>query len=101
MADGNPSTPQEPVTIELDHPIQVGKMREPLTELTLRPVKGKDLRRLKTSADNPIPMALELAGYISGQPTQVIDELCGNDLTEVLRVTSDFFGGTPETGDDP
>lgn len=87
----------EPVTVKLRKPIPFGS--ETITELTLRPVKGKDLRRLK--ADRPIPMTLELAGYLSGQVTEVIDELEGGDLAEVLRVASDFFEAFHETGSEP
>jgi len=89
----------ERVTIDLKKPIMFGDVT--VTKLTFRPLKAKDLRRLKSSMDQPMALTLELAGYLSGQVTQVIDELEGEDLQEVLKVVGDFFGGTPKTGPTP
>jgi hypothetical protein len=89
----------EPVTLKLRKPITLGS--QTITELTFRPIKGKDLRRLKEPAERAMAMTLELAGLLSGQTTQVIDEIEGEDLQEVLRVVSGFFGATPGTGTEP
>ena len=86
----------DPVTIELEHPIEFGS--KTIAELTFRPIKAKDLRRVKAPDHRRIEMTLELAGYLSGQPTQVIDELEGNDLMKVLDLVADFLSGSPATG---
>lgn len=90
------SSAKEPVTVLLHHPIQFGT--RVVESLTLRPIKAKDMRRLRASTDRPMAMMLELAGYLSGEVEQVIDELQGEDLQEVLRVVSGFFGGSLATG---
>ena len=84
--------------VKLRHPITVGT--ETTQELSFRPIKGKDMRRIKTPAAQSLAMTLELAGYLSGQPTHVIDELQGDDLTEVMQVVTGFLGGSPATGDE-
>ena len=84
----------EPVTIKLTKPIIFGS--ETISELTLRPIKGKDYRRLK--ATSGMGIILELAGYLSGQVTQVIDELEGEDLQEVILAVSVFMGSSREIG---
>jgi hypothetical protein len=43
-------------------------------------------------------MILELAGYLTGQTTQFIDELEGDDLAEVERVVVHFFANSQGTG---
>lgn len=89
----------ESTTVQLRKPIQHGS--EVITQLTLRPLKGKDMRRLKASTDQPMAMIIELAGYLSGQVTQVIDELEGEDLREVMQAVSGFLGGGLTTGAEP
>ena len=89
----------KPVTVKLRHPIEFGSER--IEKLKLRPIKGKDMRRLKSPADRPMAMIIELAGYLSGQPTQVIDDLEGEDLQDVIRVVSGFFGDGLATGVGP
>jgi hypothetical protein len=89
----------EPVTIKLSNPITVGSTT--VTELTVQPCKAKYKRRLKTPTDRPFAMFLELAGYLTGQTTQVIDELEGADLAEVERVVTIFFANSQETGTEP
>lgn len=86
----------DPVVIDLANPIEFGSKM--ITELTIQPLKAKHLRRLKASEDRSLAMMIELAGYLAGQPTQVIDELEGEDLHRVIGVVADFFGGGPQTG---
>jgi hypothetical protein len=89
----------EPVTIKLKSRIHFGL--QIIEELVVRPCKAKDKRRIKTPTDRPFAMILELAGYLTGQPTQVIDELEGEDLAEVERVVANFFANSQGTGTEP
>lgn len=86
----------EPVVITLRKPIEFGKTT--VTELTIRPVKGKDLRRLKPS-DPPLVQTLNMLSWLSGQPLQVVDELEGDDLGKALGVVNDFLFATQGTGE--
>lgn len=98
----------EPVTIILRKPVTLqvrtgnGPKEKTVTEITIRPPKGKDLRRVDRTK-SPIAISLDMASWLSGEPTQVIDELEGADLKEVLRVVDDFFvaiqsGGSSSSG---
>lgn len=82
----------ERVVVKLLHPIAFGN--QTIEELAFRPMKAKDLRRLQSPAERSLAMMLELAGFLCGQPTQVIDELTGVDLRAVLKVVNDFFGAS-------
>lgn len=87
----------EPKTIKLRTPIALGA--EGVSEITIRPVTGKDLRGLDVKKGN-LDMTLTLAGRLSGQPDIVIDKLTGKDLAEVLSVTGDFLGECTPSGSD-
>lgn len=97
--DAHERDPAQPCTIELQHPITWGKKE--IAEIVLRPVTGADLRKLKTPTDRPLAMVLELAGYLSGQPYQIIDRLQGEDLGRVMDETNFFFASSQETGKKP
>jgi hypothetical protein len=84
----------ERTVVKLKNPITLGSER--IDELTFRPLKAKDLRRCK--AKDGMPQILELAGYLAGQTTQVIDELEGEDVLSVLKVVNSFFVDSQETG---
>ncbi len=86
----------EPVIIKLRKPITFGS--KTLDQLTIRPLKAKDLRRMKDS-DSALQSTLNMASYLSGEVSQVIDELEGDDLREVLEVVNDFFHAIQGTGD--
>lgn len=86
----------EPVVITLRKPIESGKAT--ITELTIRPVKGKDLRRLKPG-DPPVVQTLNMLSWLSGQPMQVIDELEGDDIGKAMAVVNDFLFATQGTGE--
>jgi hypothetical protein len=98
------ATPQQPapcpVVIRLRTPITEVDgvpLDVPLTKLTLRPLKAKDLR----SYDERKPamgQQIDFAGKLSGQPREVIDELSGPDLGEVMGVVDDFFLGIRRPG---
>lgn len=85
----------EPVTIKLRKPITFGNRT--VAELTIRPIKAKDLRRIN-DADSSMVQALDLASYLSGEVKQVIDELEGDDLWEVVAAVNGFFRDTRGTG---
>lgn len=89
----------EPVTVKLRQPIHFGS--QVVEELTVRPVKGRDLRRIQAPQDRQLQLTMELAGYLTGQVREVIDELEGEDLVEVLTVVASFFSGSPLTGSEP
>lgn len=87
----------EPVTVRLSKTISLGS--RVVQELTIRPVKAKDLRRVKDS-DSSMISTLNMAGWLSGEVSEVIDELEGDDLARVIQVVNDFLfviqGGTTE-----
>lgn len=93
----------EPVTIVLSKPVSIevktgnGPRIKKVDQLTIRPPKGKDLRRVDRSK-SPIAVSLDMASWLSGEPTQIIDELEGSDLREVLKVVDDFFSAFQSGG---
>lgn len=86
----------DPVVVMLRKPVEFGKTT--ITELMIRPVRGKDLRRLKPT-DPPLVQTLNMLSWLSGQPLQVVDELEGDDLGNALRVVNDFLLATQGTGE--
>lgn len=86
--------PHEPVTIPLVYPIQFGERR--IGSLTLRPLTAKEMRR--TQGKNTMSIMLDYAGYLSGEPPQVIDLLQAVDAVEVTNAVTDFFGVSHRTG---
>lgn len=88
----------EPVVITLRKPVRAGQ--ETIAELTIRPVRGKDLRRLNPS-DPPLVQTLNMLSWLSGQPMKVVDELEGDDLGTALGVVNDFLFATQGTGSKP
>ena len=90
------SKPLEPHTFYPARPIIFGSKE--ISELVFQPCKAKHLIRCTESKDNVIPYMLELAGFLSGQPSQVIGELEGSDVWEVVAICSDFFAGSQPTG---
>lgn len=95
-AAAEPVSMTEPVTITLRKPVTLevrtgnGAKTKTVTEITIRPPKGKDLRRVDRTK-SPIAISLDMASTLSGEPSQIIDELEGADLREVLKVVDDFF----------
>lgn len=87
----------DPVTIPLSSPIEFGSQR--IEEIIIRPLKAKDLRTMKTSHDDQIRYMLEMAGKLSGQSSQIIDELEGEDLGKVIEVVTVFLGAIQGAGE--
>lgn len=91
--------PAGPVTIRLRYPIRAeGDDGPVVTELRIRPVKGKDFRALPAGSAE---RTLSLIGRMSGQPSHVIDELQGDDFHEATEVVERFLERSPSTGDEP
>lgn len=88
----------EPVIIKLDKPITFGSRT--VEQLTIRPVKAKDLRHDKDT-DSGMVRTLAMLSRLSGEPSQVIDELEGNDLKRALKAVNDFLFAIQETGETP
>lgn len=86
----------EPIVITLRKPIESGKTT--ITELTIRPVKGKDLRRLKDSESGMI-QTLNMLCWLSGQSMQVVDEIEGDDLRDAIKAVNDFLFAIQGTGE--
>jgi len=86
----------EPKTITLRKPIESGK--QTITEITIRPVRGKDLRRLKPS-DPALVQTINMLSWLSGQPLAVVDELEGDDLRDAIEVVNDFLFAIQGTGE--
>ena len=79
----------EPVVINLSSPIEFAGKR--YDTITVRPIKAKDLRRCQAKpGDDSLGWVLEMAGYLTGEVDQVIDELEGEDLGAVLAAVSAF-----------
>lgn len=90
--------PAGPVTIRLRYPIRAeGEDGPVVTELRIRPVKGKDFRALPAGGAE---RTLSLIGRMSGQPSHVIDELQGDDFHDATEVVERFLEPTPATGDE-
>ena len=90
--------PQEDASVDLVYPIEFGE--QTITRLTFRPLTAKEMRRgkgkLSTIQDQST--ILEYAGFLSGQPTQVIDKLSAPDALEVIEVVAGFFIPSRGTG---
>jgi hypothetical protein len=87
----------EPVVVRLRKPITFGNRT--VEQLNIRPPKAKDMRRMRES-DGRMATALKMASLLTGEIDEVIDELEGLDLGEVIGVVNDFFlaiHGTSET----
>lgn len=86
----------ERVTIRLRRPVRLGS--EVIDELRFRAPKAKDLRGLDLDGGR-IDSMLDLAARLSGQTTQAIDELCMEDVREVLELVGGFTGPGLPTGE--
>ncbi len=85
----------EPVVIKLRSPIKFGSRT--IDEITVRPVKAKHMRSIKES-DGPLAVTLSMASKLTGETREIIDELEGHDLRDVLQAVNGFFLAIQETG---
>ncbi len=95
MSD-EPRTASEPVTIKLRKPITIGNRT--VEQLTIRPVKAKHMRAIKAN-DTSLSTTLLMASKLSGEISEVIDELEGDDLRDVLEAVNAFFFAIQPTGE--
>ena len=93
--------PHEPVTLPLVYPIKFGE--QTITELTFRPLTGKEMRLSSGSARDLFAQStlLEYAGILSGQPLHIIDLLQGVDAVEAIEAVTGFFIASRKTGTKP
>lgn len=82
----------EPVTVKLRKPITFGGRT--LAQLTFRPPKAKDLRKIKDTA-SAIDVTLSMAGWLSGELNEMIDQLEGADISRVRDVIQGFLSDIP------
>lgn len=89
----------KPVTIQLKNPFSIGS--QTFTEITINPMKSKYLSSCTRAVEDKIPWTLELAGFMSGETEEMIGELEGEDIWEVVSVVSVFIAGSQQAGDEP
>lgn len=94
----SPIVPQEANSVTLIYPIKFGEST--ITELTFRPLTAKEMRRTKANINQIMAQStiLDYAGYLSGQPSHIIDLLAGPDAIAVIGVVSGFFAPSHATG---
>lgn len=87
----------EPTVIELEYPIEWGKDKEPVSEITLKRPKGKHIKNL----DGNVNMAqlLGIASKVSGRPPVFFDEMDAADVVKVTEAIGDFLESGPKTGE--
>lgn len=91
------------VTVTLIVPVELkdkeGKTVEKIESLTLRRLKGKDMRAIANASAKGHGEALATLICRSAQiPPSTFDELDGEDVTELGVVAADFIGGALPTG---
>lgn len=85
----------EPITLTLRKPVKHGELM--VTEITIRPIKAKFMRTLDRSA-SPLEQTFSMANKITGQTTQVLDEIEGDDLRDLLKHVNGFLFAIRGTG---
>lgn len=92
----------EPVTLVLRHPVELkqadGTVLERITELTLRRLRGGDVRRLMNAKDKgtgDFTQALVCAA--AGIPPSTFDQLDGEDVVAAAEAAGGFLGSGPAT----
>lgn len=78
----------EPITLTLRKPVKAGDRM--VTQLTIRPVKAKYMRVLGGS-NSALEQTLQMASKLTGETTQVIDEIEGDDLRELMGHVNGFL----------
>jgi hypothetical protein len=75
------------IKVKLIEPIEFGS--ETISEITLKPIRGKHLRNLpSTPTLNDI---LKLASKISGVSSAIFDEMCSEDVIRVSEAVGELF----------
>lgn len=82
--------------IDLKNPVKRGE-EETIKVLEFRRAKGKDVKHLLNDrSDNAF---IRMAVRLTGQPTDVFDEMDAGDFWEVVDYLGKLLPGGPETGD--
>jgi hypothetical protein len=91
---------QRPARVDyfLRFPVEFGS--DTITKLSLRRIKGKDLRAI-SECKSEGERSLELIGKLSGQPRAVVDELDATDIGEVAKIIEGFTVSGQLTGGEP
>lgn len=89
--------PRAPVVIQLKYPLELLD-GEPIRQLKMRPMTGRDLQRCTVSAERQIAMLMEIAGFLCGQPPVIMGKLIDEDLGEVIEQAGVFFQRIHVTG---
>jgi hypothetical protein len=91
---------KKPFTFDLVEPItvKVGDKEEKITQLTVRPIKGKDFR-VMNGYSNEVDAGMALLARACDQPIDVIDALDGEDWMTANSKLEEFVGKKrPQTG---
>lgn len=87
--------------IKLIHPVDLknvdGDVVERITEVTLRRLKGRDLKTLDTVKGSG-SMVLRLIAVSAGLPPSTVEEFDVEDITALGEVVTGFIGGALPTG---
>lgn len=90
-----------PVVYPLRHPVELrnaaGDVTETVTALTLRRLKGRDMRALDGAKGNG-SMLLAMLGASAGMPPSTVDQLDAEDVAAAGELIADFLGGSLLTG---
>ena len=81
--------------LKLKEPVQFGS--ELISELTVKQIKAKDLRKFPTNSKTLGEM-LDFAAHVCAQPPSVIDDLCLEDAMELFEVIMSFLPDGLKTG---
>lgn len=92
-----------PIQYTLKHPLELrnasGEVIQTITELSLRRLKGRDLKALD-GAKGQGTMILALIAASAQLPPTTVDLLDGEDVTAAGEVVADFLGGSRPTGEE-
>lgn len=90
-----------PITYTLKHPVELrtasGEVTQTLTSLTLRRLKGRDMRKLDGASGNGSAL-LALLAASADLPPSTADQLDAEDVTDAGAVVAGFLGGSLPTG---
>ena len=88
----------ETKTVTLKYPIE-RKGESPITKLTLREPRGKDLKRMD-KVEGQMAKSICLIPYLceEGITPEEVDELCAKDINALGEAIADFMGADT-TGD--
>ena len=81
------------VTVDLSFPI--AGPDGPLSAVTLRRVRGADLRKMATNGHD----RFWLLSQVSGVAGVFVDLMDGSDLNRLMKVVEGFLEPSPETGE--